>query len=87
MDFFLFILVISSLGVYTILGAGWVSNSKYALLGAYRGVSQVISYEVSFAFLLIIFIFLGTSYNVSNFSHFTNKRIILSIPFLTVLGL
>jgi len=42
----LYVMVISSVSVYGILLAGWSSNSKYALLGSVRSVSQLISYEV-----------------------------------------
>ena len=48
----LFFLCITRLQVYTLLGAGWRSNSKYALLGSLRGVAQTISYEVSLIFIL-----------------------------------
>nr|YP_010596847.1 NADH dehydrogenase subunit 1 [Cycetogamasus diviortus]WAK85133.1 NADH dehydrogenase subunit 1 [Cycetogamasus diviortus] len=58
------VMVISSLGVYVILGAGWASNSKYALLGAYRGVAQTISYEVGFSFILLGVLVLSSSYGV-----------------------
>lgn len=60
---FLFYILFSSLRVYSIIGRGWVSNSKYAMLGCYRGVAQVISYEVGLIFLVIIIIFF-----VKNFS-------------------
>lgn len=49
----LLFLCISSLNVYTTLAAGWASNSKYALLGAVRGVAQTISYEVGIALILL----------------------------------
>nr|YP_004222111.1 NADH dehydrogenase subunit 1 [Myomyrus macrops]BAJ54233.1 NADH dehydrogenase subunit 1 [Myomyrus macrops] len=49
----LFILAISSLAVYSILGSGWASNSKYALIGALRAVAQTISYEVSLGLIVL----------------------------------
>nr|YP_740267.1 NADH dehydrogenase subunit 1 [Solea senegalensis]BAF03540.1 NADH dehydrogenase subunit 1 [Solea senegalensis] len=49
----LFVLALSSLAVYSILGAGWASNSKYALIGALRAVAQTISYEVNLGLILI----------------------------------
>lgn len=61
-----FILCVSRLRVYVILIGGWSSNSKYSLLGAYRGVAQVISYEVRFSLLLIRIVFFCGSYNIYN---------------------
>nr|YP_010960483.1 NADH dehydrogenase subunit 1 [Sphyraena borealis]WNH37886.1 NADH dehydrogenase subunit 1 [Sphyraena borealis] len=56
----LFVLALSSLAVYSILGSGWASNSKYALIGALRAVAQTISYEVSLGLILLcIMIFAG----------------------------
>nr|YP_010406867.1 NADH dehydrogenase subunit 1 [Cirrhilabrus exquisitus]URF19499.1 NADH dehydrogenase subunit 1 [Cirrhilabrus exquisitus] len=56
----LFVLALSSLAVYSILGSGWASNSKYALIGALRAVAQTISYEVSLGLILLnIIIFTG----------------------------
>nr|NP_066555.1 NADH dehydrogenase subunit 1 [Sigmops gracilis]BAA82485.1 NADH dehydrogenase subunit 1 [Sigmops gracilis] len=49
----LFILALSSLAVYSILGSGWASNSKYALIGALRAIAQTISYEVSLGLILL----------------------------------
>ena len=63
---FLFILAISSLGVYGIALAGWASNSKYALLGGLRASAQMISYEVAMGLSLIPVLLL--SGNVT-FSH------------------
>nr|QIV24665.1 NADH dehydrogenase subunit 1 [Hermerius prionoides] len=61
---FLYFLSISSLGVYTIMLAGWSSNSNYALLGSMRSVAQTISYEVSLALILLSFLFLISSVNI-----------------------
>lgn len=61
---FLIVLVVSRLGVYVILGGGWASNSKYALLGAYRGVAQTISYEVGFSFILLGVLIISRRYNL-----------------------
>nr|AYN59523.1 NADH dehydrogenase subunit 1 [Ornithodoros turicata] len=60
----IYFLCISSLGVYVILIGGWASNSKYALLGSFRGLAQVISYEVSLAMILISLIYFVGSYNL-----------------------
>nr|ATL15435.1 NADH dehydrogenase subunit 1 [Callosobruchus analis] len=63
----LFFLSVSSLGVYTIMLAGWSSNSNYALLGSLRSVAQTISYEVSMALILLSFLFLILSVNLLDF--------------------
>lgn len=47
-----YIIVISRIIVYVIIIRGWSSNSKYSLIGRFRGVAQVISYEVRFSFLI-----------------------------------
>jgi NADH-quinone oxidoreductase subunit H len=49
----LYILAMTSIGVYGVILAGWASNSKYAFLGALRSASQVISYELAMGFALI----------------------------------
>nr|QBA55916.1 NAD dehydrogenase subunit 1 [Pithecopus megacephalus] len=64
----LFILALSSLTVYTILGSGWASNSKYALIGALRAVAQTISYEVTLALILLCTILLAGNFTLQNFS-------------------
>nr|YP_010024773.1 NADH dehydrogenase subunit 1 [Neurothemis fulvia]QOQ35065.1 NADH dehydrogenase subunit 1 [Neurothemis fulvia] len=63
----LFFLCCTSVGVYTVMVAGWSSNSLYALLGGLRAVAQTISYEVSLALILISFIILSNGYNLCNF--------------------
>nr|YP_009685816.1 NADH dehydrogenase subunit 1 [Pronothobranchius seymouri]QDU91788.1 NADH dehydrogenase subunit 1 [Pronothobranchius seymouri] len=64
----LFILAFSSLAVYSILGSGWASNSKYALIGALRAVAQTISYEVSLGLILLNTILFTGGFTLQNFS-------------------
>ena len=61
----LYILAISSLGVYGIIMSGWSSNSKYAFLGALRSTAQMVSYEVSIGFILAILLLSCGSLNLS----------------------
>nr|UUG47575.1 NADH dehydrogenase subunit 1 [Ips typographus]UUG47627.1 NADH dehydrogenase subunit 1 [Ips typographus] len=66
----LFVLSISSLGVYTVMLAGWSSNSNYAMLGSIRSIAQMISYEVSLILILLSFLFMIFSFNLSDYSNF-----------------
>nr|AIY61697.1 NADH dehydrogenase subunit 1 [Isognathotermes fungifaber] len=66
----LFFLACTSLGVYTVMIAGWSSNSGYSLLGGLRALAQTISYEVSLAFILLSFVVLVCSYNLVYFYFF-----------------
>ncbi|YP_004891177.1 NADH dehydrogenase subunit 1 (mitochondrion) [Zeugodacus cucurbitae] len=76
----LFFLCCTSLGVYTVMVAGWSSNSNYALLGGLRAVAQTISYEVSMALVLLSFVFLIGGYNILYFFYYQK-----SIWFLVIL--
>nr|WRW11371.1 NADH dehydrogenase subunit 1 [Afurcagobius suppositus] len=75
----LFILALSSLAVYAILGSGWASNSKYALIGALRAVAQTISYEVSLGLILLSTIIFTGGFTLQMFST-TQEAIWLVIP-------
>nr|AWB99342.1 NADH dehydrogenase subunit 1 [Anopheles peryassui] len=81
----LFFLCCTSLGVYTVMIAGWSSNSNYALLGGLRAVAQTISYEVSLALILLSFIFLIGNYNFLNFYNY--QSYVWFIVFCFPLGL
>nr|UYB78222.1 NADH dehydrogenase subunit 1 [Alectorobius capensis] len=65
-----YFLCVSSLGVYVILGGGWFSNSKYGLLGSFRGLAQVISYEVSLAMIMMSVVFFISSYELKEIVNF-----------------
>src|ERR1700744_3616011 len=60
----LYVLAVSSLGVYGIIMGGWASNSKYPFLGSLRSAAQMVSYEVSIGFILITVILLSGSMNM-----------------------
>jgi len=62
----LFFLAMSSLGVYSIVLGGWASNNKYSLLGALRGASQMISYEVFMGLSLMGVVMLSGSFRLSD---------------------
>jgi NADH-quinone oxidoreductase subunit H len=62
----LYILAISSLGVYGIIMGGWASNSKYAFMGSLRSSAQMISYEVSIGFVIITVLLLVGSLNMTD---------------------
>ena len=61
----LYLLAVSSLGVYGIIMSGWSSNSKYAFLGALRSTAQMVSYEVSIGFILCILLLSVGSLNIT----------------------
>ncbi len=60
----LYILAVSSLGVYGVIIAGWASNSKYPFFSAIRAAAQMVSYEVSIGFILISVVLFAGSFNM-----------------------
>nr|ASN74004.1 NADH dehydrogenase subunit 1 [Salamandra algira] len=75
----LFMLSLSSLAVYSILGSGWSSNSKYALIGALRAVAQMISYEVTLGLILLCLILMTGNFTLMNFN-ITQEFMWFTIP-------
>nr|QFP99032.1 NADH dehydrogenase subunit 1 [Rhizaria sp.] len=80
----LYILVISSLGVYGIILSGWSSNSKYALMGTLRSVSQMISYEVSISLIIIPIILFSNSFNLNTIIYSQQETIWFIFPLLPI---
>lgn len=62
----LYILAMTSMGVYGVIIAGWASNSKYAFLGAMRSAAQVVSYELAMGFALVCVLMMSQSLNLGD---------------------
>lgn len=60
-----YLLAMSSLGVYGIIISGWASNSKFALLGALRSAAQMVSYEVSIGFIILTIVLCVGSFDIA----------------------
>lgn len=81
----IFIMCCITARVFPILGAGWASNSKYAMLGGLRAVAQTISYEVRFAIIVIRVIRFISSYSLSPLLVEFHWPIILISPALAII--
>src|SRR5215471_3253245 len=62
----LYVLAITSMGVYGVIVAGWASNSKYAFLGAMRSAAQIVAYEIAMGFALVCVLLVSQSLNLSD---------------------
>ncbi|MCL4799620.1 MAG: NADH-quinone oxidoreductase subunit NuoH [Burkholderiales bacterium] len=61
----LYVLALTSMGVYGVIIAGWAANSKYAFLGAIRSAAQIVSYEIAMGFALVCVLMVSQSLNLS----------------------
>ncbi|MBN9442922.1 NADH-quinone oxidoreductase subunit NuoH, partial [Bosea sp. (in: a-proteobacteria)] len=85
----LYVLAISSLGVYGIIMAGWASNSKYPFMSALRSAAQMVSYEVSIGFVIITVLLCVGSLNLSAVVEAQQNRGLahaLGVPWLSILN-
>ena len=76
----LYIVAVGALGTLGIIMAGWASNNKYALLGAFRTVAQIVSYEVPMVIALLVPVILAQSMNLQDIVDAQGVWFILSAP-------
>jgi len=70
----LYLFAVSSLGVYSVIMAGWASNSKYPFLSALRSAAQMVSYEVSIGFVIVTVLLCAGSLNLTDIVHAQDTR-------------
>ena len=83
----LYIVAVGSLGIVAILMAGWSSNNKFALLGAFRAVAQMVSYEVPMVLALLIPVLLSRSMGLNDIVSAQTPWFILIAPIATLIFL
>ena len=72
----LYILAMTSIGVYGVIIAGWASNSKYAFLGCLRSAAQIVSYEIAMGFALVGVLMAASSLNLSDIVRGQERRLL-----------
>nr|YP_010713446.1 NADH dehydrogenase subunit 1 [Batracobdella cancricola]WDA96147.1 NADH dehydrogenase subunit 1 [Batracobdella cancricola] len=81
----LYFLCVSAMNVYTTFIAGWSSNSKYALLGALRGVAQTISYEISMSLILLSALIITLSMDITMISNYFYSNLVMMLIPISIL--
>nr|YP_010584293.1 NADH dehydrogenase subunit 1 [Baicaloclepsis grubei]UZT67834.1 NADH dehydrogenase subunit 1 [Baicaloclepsis grubei] len=81
----LYFLCVSAMNVYATFIAGWSSNSKYALLGAFRGVAQTISYEISMSMILLSALMLTMTMDISIITNYLESMLLFMLMPITFL--
>nr|UZT67847.1 NADH dehydrogenase subunit 1 [Acanthobdella peledina] len=81
----MYFLCVSSMNVYCTFLSGWCSNSKYALMGALRGVAQTISYEISMTLILLSFLILSNTMDMMIFSNLLWTPLLMILTPLSVM--
>nr|MBN1229406.1 NADH-quinone oxidoreductase subunit NuoH [Anaerolineae bacterium] len=81
----LYIVAVSSLSIMAVLMAGWSSNNKYALLGAFRGVAMLVSYEVPMILTLLVPVFLTGSMRVNEIVGAQTIWYVIAMPIAAVI--
>lgn len=76
----IFFLILSALNVYWVMGAGWVSNSKFRLLGALRRVAQTISYEILMTATVLTTLFIFKTYRFFSMVSSSTYLVLIIIP-------
>ena len=76
----LYLFAVSSLGVFGIIMSGWSSNSKYAFLGALRSAAQMVSYEVSIGFIIIVIVLCCGSFSLQTIIE-SQENVWFIVPF------
>jgi NADH:ubiquinone oxidoreductase subunit H len=87
----LYILIILSINIYSILYGGWSSNSKYSKIGSMRSISQLLSYEISISILIMTILYINKSHYIEDIIYkqiyISNIFIIWPILFLLIITL